>query len=101
MSQLVRQAVRQIGRQAGRNTQLGFFFSRGIHLQTVGNPKHTKSIGDQVVKHSLFEPQCRRFESRPVIAGADPSTHYSFSPDLGSNPPEHQLLIPPPTPLKM
>ena len=50
----VGQASRQARKQASKNTQFGFFFSHGLHLQTVGNPSYTGASGDRVVEHSLF-----------------------------------------------
>ena len=50
VSQAVGQAIRQAERRAETHNLAFFFFS----CHTVGNPRHTKSIGDRAVKHPVF-----------------------------------------------
>ena len=99
LRQAVSQAVGRASKQAGRQVETHSlaFFHRGLHLQTVGDPKYARPIGDRVVEHSICVKSCR-FYSPPAFAGADQSSHCSFSPDPVSNPSKHKLLTPPPPP---
>ena len=53
--QAVSQAVGWASRQAKRKAETHSlaFFSRGLNLQTVGNPKYTRAIGGRVLEHLL------------------------------------------------
>ena len=101
INQSVRQLVGQAGRQANRQAKthsLAFFFQSRTTSTNSGEPQLQRITWRLSGRTLAFRLKCRRFESRLAIAGAGPPTHYSFSPDRGSNPSPHKPLTPPPNP---
>ena len=86
------QPINQAGRQAGRQAEthsLAFFQSWTTSTNS-GEPQ-LHQCGRQSSGRTLaFRHRCCGFKSRLVIAGAGRSTHYSFSPNRGSNPSQHK-----------